>query len=419
MLDAIFQHAETTRLDKQTGAPVSANGTTISYLCPGATNLLSVAVGIGALTQTTSGTTTTVSGNIGQLITTFKNPVPDFSLKGIPVLENMDATVSVANAPGNGTGVPVTDSSTGNSSAGSAMLGSTSVSVSGATLRYQLFNKYDPKSPQFKSAFQNFSNLNQVQIQKSKITVLQACQKFIDHYQPLVDDHDTRDAEAAKFLAAADTTEIINLFNTYFFQTRQKVSSDPSFGSDLGAFVAAMNADLSLYRQIVESAKGVPALTFEYSYSNSPNQPVTHNARVIAAYQNSSGVMFSFNAAATFYGKLPSGVQTGHFRDGQAALQGDIPIAPSATGNLIDLTFAGYGQYQQAASILTVSQSDLPTGFPPGTPAFVAGTKGWIGIAQVKLTLRGPTGVQIVPVSWKWANRTDLLNKSDNTFSLG
>lgn len=420
MLDAIFQRAQDTRVDKQTGAPVSANGSTNLVSLPGATDLLSVAVASGALTETVSGATTTFAANIGQTISTLQRSSFDYSLKGLPVLQNIDVTLSLGTNPGSSQSIPVSSSSSGTSTtAGSATLAATHTTITGATVRYQFFNKFDPQSAQFKNAFQQYQSLNSVELQKSKNSVAAASQKLVSDFQSEAADTATLDLERNKFLSAKDTSQLIELFNTYFLQVRQKVSSNPSFSSDLAGFVSAMNADLSLYRTIVGSAKGVPALTMEYTYTDIPNQPPTHNARVIAAVQNSAGLMLTGNAAATFYGSLPSGTQTSSFRDFQAAAQGDIPIASQAMGNAIDLSFAGYGQYQQAASILTVTASDLPAGFPANAPAFVAGTKGWLGVGQLKLTIRGPSGVQIVPLSWKWSNRTDLFNQSNSGFQFG
>jgi hypothetical protein len=421
MFDLVFQGAQSKRIDKQTGAPATANGTTNLVSLPGATDLLSVAAASGALTQTTSGNNTTVAVNLGQILAyVTHNATFDYSLEGIPVLKNIDATVSFGSNPGNGTSVPVTSDSGGaTGTSGSTTVGTTNYSITGATARYQLFNKFDPHSSQFKTAFQKYASDHMKDIQQSKEAIAQTSNKLVSDFQAEAADTAILEAERAKFLAAGDTQSLIDTFNTYFISIRAKVLGTASFKGDLAAFGSAMNTDLGLYRQIVIAASGVPALTAEYTFSNSPNQPVTHNIRVIGGFQNDRGMMLTFNGAATFYGGLPQGAQTGHFRDFQFAGQGDFPIAPQATNNTIDLTVAGYGQYQQAASILNVSANDLPSGFPPNSAPFVAGTQGWLGVGQVKVTIRGPNGVQIVPLSWKWSNRTDLFTQSDSGFQFG
>jgi len=420
MLDTIFQRAQDARVDKQTQAPASANGTTSLVSLPGATDLISVAVASGALTQTTSGTTTTYGANIGQTIAEFsKTPTFDYSLKGIPVLQNVDATISMSTNPST-TSAPVTASSNGSAtSALTAALNSSSLSITGATARYQFYNRFDPKSSKFKSDFQQALSQNAQANSAATDLVGKTGNALANDFKAVYEDTATLDATRIKIANATTLQSVIDIFNSFFSKVRSQVLSNPKFNSDLAAAVSAMNAQLSLYRQIVSQAKGVPAITAEYTYTNAANQPETHNGRVIVGFGSTGGKMLSLNAAATFYGTLPQGTQVSRFRDFQASAQADIPIAAAATNNAIDFSVAGYGQYQQSASLLSVSASDLPSGFPANAPSFVAGTQGWLGVFQAKLTIHGPNGVQVVPVSWKWSNQTNLFSQPDNSFQFG
>lgn len=418
MLAALFQNAQGMRTDKQTGAPASANGTTNLVSLPGATDFLSVAVAAGAVSETTSGTTTTISGNLGQMLGYFKDGAEfDYSLHGVPVLQNIDATISIANFPGSGTTVPVTTS--GNAASGNATVPSGNTSVTGATARYQLFNKYDPHTPQFKNALLTYESQHQGDIQTAAQNEAKATGTLVSHFVAAAHDLQTLDQERQKFVAAQDTEDLVNLFNAYFNTVIQKASKDKTFNADLAAFVTAMQANLNEYREIVNSAKGVPALTIEYTYTNSPNQPITHNVRLIGGLQSPNGMMLTFNSAGTFYQNLPSGSTVGHFRDFQFSAQGDVPISFGGGNHAADLSFAGYGQYQSSPSLLSISASDLPSGFPTNAPALVAGTQGWLGIGQVKLSVKNSNGVEIVPISWKYSNREDVFSKSQSGFQFG
>jgi len=418
MLAALFQNAQGMRTDKQTGAPASANGTTSLVSLPGATDFLSVAVGEGTITETTSGTTTTIGGNVGQVLGYFKDGAQfDYSLHGIPVLQSIDTTVSIANFPGSSTAVPVT--APGTSTSGNATIPSSSVSVTGATARYQLFNKYDPHTSQFKNALLTYETQHQDDIKTAAQNEAKATGTLVSHFVAEAQDQQTLDQEREKFVAAQNMQELVDSFNAYFNSVIQKASKDPAFKTDLAAFVSAMQANLNEYREIVNSAKGVPALTVEYTYTNSPNQPVTHNLRLIAGLQSPSGMMLTFNSAGTFYQSLPTGTSVGHFRDFQVSAQGDIPISFGTGNHAADLSVAGYGQYQSNPSLLSVSASDLPSGFPTNAPALVSGTQGWLGIVQAKLTVNNSNGVQIVPFSWKWSSREDVFTKSQSGFQFG
>jgi hypothetical protein len=78
----------------------------------------------------------------------------------------------------------------------------------------------------------------------------------------------------AKFLTAESTQSFVDMFNTYFIGLTTKVATNSlTFKTDLASFATAMNTDLSVYRQIVNSAKGVPAVTAEYTY-RSVTEPV-------------------------------------------------------------------------------------------------------------------------------------------------
>ena len=419
MFSALFHQAEGTRTDMQSGAPASANGTTNLVSLPGAADFLSVAVGTGAVTETTSGTTTTVGANVGQVLGYFSDGAKfDYSLHGIPVLQNIDATISIANFPGSGTSVPVTTS--GSSTSGNATLPSTAVAVTGATARYQLFNKFDPHSPQFKTAFLQYVNTHQQAISKAYSDEGAAINKLLqDNFVQAANDHTTLDIARQQFAAASTVEDLVNLFNAYFIKVLQTAQKNPSFNSDLSGAVAAMSEALNEYRNSVNSAKGIPALTIEYTYTSSPNEPITHNVRLIAGMQSQGGMMLTFNSAGTFYQSQPTGTTMGHFRDFQVAAQGDIPIGFGSGNHAADLSFAGYGQYQSNPSLLTVSASDLPNGFPTNAPALVAGTQGWLGIGQIKLDIKNSSGVEFVPLSWKWSSREDVFTKSQGGFQFG
>ncbi len=85
-------------------------------------------------------------------------------------------------------------------------------------------------------------------------------------------------------------------------------------------------------------------------------------------------------------------------------------MGSSSTAPVIGL--AGYGQYQSKPTVLNITSSNVPPGvtLPANSQAFLSGTQGWLGVFQVKTTVR--VGTAQIPIAVKWSNKPDLLGKS-------
>jgi hypothetical protein len=153
-------------------------------------------------------------------------------------------------------------------------------------------------------------------------------------------------------------------------------------------------------------------LSAQYVYNKPVGQPDTHDFRLVGSgpISKGAGSTWTVNGAATLYGSVPSGAQYGRLKDAQ--FSGELDKALGSTTSAPTFSVAGYGQYQEAPSVLNITASSVPSSItlPSNAQVFLSGTQGWLGVAQVKVTLN-VAGAQI-PLAFKWSNKTNLLDKT-------
>lgn len=399
---ATFAQLESQRLDKEQGAPPSANASTNLVSKPGAPQLLSLAVQSGALTQTQNGNTTTVQANVDQLVR-FIGGTPGpliYSNSGTPFLKNVSVYATLNMSSPSSTSVPTSGSATSTAVAPTtASTQATATKLSSLTARYQFQNKYDPKSAKFQEAYaQQLTKL------VNEASLAGAFNKYFTGISP-----PTCDGYSPSDTLSDTIKKLDQCINDTIAEAESKNNVQlGDLAKAAGNLTSAAQSNAALYRQAIATAAGIP-FTFEYVYNRPQSQPDTHDFRGIFAWNAGAGIM-NANVAASIYGsQRPANATYGMFRDAQASFEFDRSFSSSV--NSPSWSIAGYGQWQNSPSVIILSPSSVPSGItlPSNAQSFIAGTKGWLAVVQAKITLK--IGTAQVPIAAKWSNKTQLLDK--------
>jgi hypothetical protein len=428
VFDNVVNAWERARVDKQVGTSANGTGTTDLVSRPSTPELLGVAVQLGALTQTVSGSTSTFNANAyGAYHAIVGQPAiclvcADSVWKNLNFSASFDlsrqatkqvATSGVANA----TTPPV----------GMVQLPQSSRQLSSVTARYDIYNPLDPRSKEFKkawsTAFQNH--------QKDLVNAAKDLDKALsDIFKPLIADkalgllRDQYKSAIMKDAIANDVAQLKKDFEDYFKDLSNLAYKDiPDLDQKLAAAAAAYARYSQINYDAVQEARGKPQFTAEYTYNHPVSQPDTHDLKLIYGYtpKSTTGVLFTLNLTGSVYGgSIPAGVKYGRMRDFQFASQLDLPLGDVIT-HRATLTLAGYVQYQFDPSVLNIGSGNLVPGTSitlPKDAQVLLGTKGTLGIMQAKVTVNTKAGVSI-PIAVSWANKTDLLNATDVRGHIG
>jgi hypothetical protein len=423
-----LQDAGQARPDRQLGTNANQSGTTSLVSKAGSAELLSLALDAGALTQSVKGTTATLGTNGDQLFRLITGNDPDctvtcsslgwFENKVLNPI-NIAATINLAQQ--STTATPTTGQASGTSpvAVDNAAIPTGAAKLAGITAKYQIMNKFDPKSEKFKTAWKE-----QVTSLAGNVKTIgddtDAVRKALTAHTPFSESQATQDAlfqpveNQLVQAAASDPTgqKLIEAFDAYW---NHLVTSDITGDATLASSVAKVTQDRAVYReawfQALDDTVG-NLLTFEYDYNRPLNQPETHDFKIIYAYSFKSAGMLTFNGATSVYGgELPAGAKYGRLRYGQVSGEYDRTLTGKNKAIQTQLTLAGYWQYQPNPSVLNIPAGTVAPGttipLPNGTQEFV-GTAGSLWLTQAKLTIKAAGGITI-PIGVSWSNKTDLL----------
>jgi len=434
---------EARRIDRQFGESAAGGATTSLVSKTGIPELFGAALENGALSRSNQGTVATFRLQAHGVYSLFKpdagpctvlNPVCDtptgFALRGI------SGSVSIDNNPATNTTTSATTTEPGKSNPVTTLLSQATGGgrFSGASLRYELLSRQNIESKQsIKDFIKTYDGLADVR------------KNFLASWVDFLD----KDEENPKIQIAWDK------FNQMYSQDwlKSNVLNDPDPTSAFethysnaldvlwGVLDNGSDARQELWKDVLEnnsiyvnkinqafaSLLLKPKLTVEYTHASPQNLSPTSNIRLLGDFklgkiqpvdgQVNSGdynSLLTFNAAFTFYEKVPTGLTTGRWRDAQASLQFDRKLGPATSLNRPTLSLSAYYQYQINNAILEFDKNSLA----PGTliqlvkpAAEVLNTTGHIGILQSKLTFRLTDTISI-PLAISWSNRTELIKAS-------
>lgn len=197
-------------------------------------------------------------------------------------------------------------------------------------------------------------------------------------------------------------------------------SVDANFGAKIVRLRRTF-ANYSLKQDELVRMAQTHKLSLEYSNLHPLGEPTRSNLRFIYSHQPTQApAIITLNAAVSFYnGSSP--LVSSRLRDVQVSGQLDRRLGDIAGFGNVVLTLAGYYQWMKDDALILIESGDTTPGpgIPlPGSAATLLGTKGSIGVGQIKVSL--PLGGTIkIPLSVTWATRTELINEQDVRGQIG
>jgi hypothetical protein len=200
----------------------------------------------------------------------------------------------------------------------------------------------------------------------------------------------------------------------------QLIQSALTYAGALGAFGSA---ERSFYKAQLSG----PVLTFEYNENRPNSQPPNSVFRLIYSQSGASlrNWTLTANGAASIYDSTPSNSIPGasRLRDIQFGFEGDHDLPKWGVLGTPTFSAAYYFQNQTSPAILNVTPSSPLSGITflglsaNATQAFAK--KGTISLGQVKLTLgQSKSGLRI-PLAITISNRTELITASKLGAQIG
>jgi hypothetical protein len=279
--------------------------------------------------------------------------------------------------------------------------------------RFDLINRRDPRHPSWFPVWQQFAAAEPGS----------ALAKSVEQLSELLDD----DAYSNLIERTADELVDPNRSDTQAVLIKHFAQVAAMLPKAEMAHVVDLYVDyLKSQRSVYDNIANSPILTIEYALNRSPfATSVDPNASGIAANPTSVGPDLSTirliygqrfagrseltaNVSMSMFNQLRAGMR-GNIRDYQAGAKLDIPLPRLQNIGSGILTFSGlYSRLRQQ-----------PLGVPLQINGVNVDNTGNIGIFQAKLTIpMGSSGLQI-PLSFSYANRTELILEKDVRAHIG
>lgn len=435
---------EVKTMSQQTGSSSGTGGSTNLTSKGIAAKFLSVASEYGALTESTSGQTTTVNGTLaGVPVALMKKGIaeecstkllaatPCFNHKVVDYLSRISYSLSYDTSQ---SGQTISGTAVGSSSGTTQEVTATGTSHSINAVSGKWVIIQGTSSPtDIQSALSKLVKGQPTPAQKASEAaaflqekeLVEAPAKFAqwqsDGAQTLVAD---MAADSTGKKAIADWVKM----GTSFVQTLDStltpdINGIEAANSDVIKNAIQLAIDYSAYLGVEEDAAiavAKPAyLTFEYDENRPANQPTNSVFRGILQHKIGQQASITINGAISIYDSAPSSSIPGasRLRDAQFAMQADEPFSLNTgfTGKVgMTLSEAFYFQDQTSPAILNVNPGSPVNGVSftglPANATQIFAQKGNIGIGQIKLSIGTGSNLK-VPLSVTYSNRTELIVK--------
>ncbi|SRR6266516_1018126 len=379
--------AEEVKSDKQTGSSQGSGASTSLVTKAGIPAVFGFAVENGALTRTDSKTGITFSGT----------PVGIFEAlakKGfIESYQNDDSfdrflrnfSFKVSFDPNRGS-TPGTFTGSGQQ-------------ISGYSLRYKLIDQRDPRDKKYTSQWSRL-----VETRAVPVTATLA-RFFTKLYLSPTPDFVAWRQETEGAVASAAPAEVETVLVRQLEKLR-KVDLGIEVNNLISTFSTQFDSFLKSRDDILNQVNAGWSSTIEYNNERRPALPSLSNIRFIAEKGAYGGSLdLTANASLTFLNAKIPGTKTNTLRDFRFAGQLDVPLGNVATTGKFFLSFAGL--YERLVDDETLSN---------GT---VMAPKGDIATGQVKLTIPVRGTAFKIPLSFSFANRTELIKEKHVKGSFG
>lgn len=389
--------AEEERVDKQVGSDASSSGSTSLVSKGSVPSIFGFAVDTGALLKSTSGSTITFRGNLAGaakavagkgFISGYDEDSPAARL-----LRKVSFSLSYDPSRGDEAGV----------------FTGTRQQLSGYSVRFDIYNKRDPRDSRYKRDWNNFlanqSNALSAQIQASLTRMTRIIQgansSTIEWNDPELQ---AWFAAAAAAVRDADAADVETVLRAQLNDIPKELSGDTS--AELESFNTRFRPWLEGREAILEKVAKASIITFEYLNDRPLNEPTLSTFKLIAETGLQRWLDLTFNGSLTMFNRRPA-ADTDRVRDFQFGLQLDAQLGEMGMGfGKPTLSFAG--RYERLMANMAAS-----------TGVTTPDTAGNIGVGQIKFTLPIKNSGIKIPFSFSFANRTELVKESEVRGNFG
>jgi len=411
-------------VEKQAGSSVSSSGSTNPIAKNFASSLFSVANEYGALTSSTTGQTTTLSGSLDQLFDPFAGGLNGMAAEcAVEIVQravcvnskflnflgriNYSASLDLSQPS------TVTGTATGQASGGTQQVtgtqGGNNFSLSQFTAKILIFGG-KPSMGDLQTAGAS-KGLGSDVVTKWKTVGQLINAKNSDEFAKW------EDTTAKQVLnAQADEVQGLMMARTALLPDILVKGNDLTTVIDavLGYAEAIAKGSVT-ERQIFDKAMwSKPLLSAEYDFNTPANQPTNSTFRVIYG-QSVKSLKITANGAVSLYDSQPSSSIPGasRLRDAQFGAEGDCSLPKLQKLDSSQLSLAYYFQDQTSPAILNVTPSSPLTGISftglSSSATQVFTQTGHIHLGQIKLTLGNSSSGFSLPISVTASNRTELV----------
>jgi len=378
-LSGLMVAAEESRTDEQIGGGSGARGTTTLVSKGSVPAILGFAVENGALTQSTSGTTITFTGNPVGIARALQNKgfveTTGFPDAGLEKLSHLSFSVSF-------------DASRGVSS---PTFTADRQQLSEYRLRAELINHRDPRRSALWKSIPALTPLSAQQA--SWIRTAERSPAFQEWLAPL--QRRVADLSEPSFIRDA----ILEAVSTFPFATL-----DADTTTALGDFGQAVRTFEQQRTGLLDRVRHGLLITFEYANNRQVDDTSTSTLNFIVE-KGRGGTDFTFNASSDLVNGTLTPLMPDRMRDVQLSAQLDVPLLRRADTGLFLFSISGKYQYLKRDPAFGVSTLATPSAS--------------LAVAQMKFTIPMGTSGTKIPLSISFANRTELINEHEIRGNIG
>jgi hypothetical protein len=385
--------AENERVDKQAGSSASSSGSTSLVSKGSVPGILGFATDSGAFLKSISGSTVTFRGNVTGVAK---------ALAGKGFISGYDEDSPAARFFRR-TSFSFSFDATRGSSPG--IFTGDKQQISNYSFRMDLYNKRDGRDSRYKQAWDDFlSNQSEALVAQTQTSLLALANPSTNTWNDAALQDWYVLADSA--IRAADGLDQVDAV------LREQLKKAPTnlaatTVAELRSFDKKFKAWLDTRETILDKIATAPIVTFEYINDRPENASSLSTFNLIAEGGFGPRLDLTFNGSITVFNKRSPVAGQGRVRDFQFATQLDVPFGEIGGGiGKPVLSFAG--RYESL-------QEDATTAGGIVAP----NTKGGIGVGQIKFTIPVKnTGIRI-PLSFSFANRTELIKEKEVRGNFG
>lgn len=385
--------AENERVDKQGGSDASSSGSTSLVSKGSVPTILGFAVDTGALLKSTNGSTITFRGNVAGLAK---------ALAGKGFISGYDEDSPTTRFLRRTSFSFSFDPTRGNQS---EVFTGNKQQISNYSFRMDLYNKRDAREPRYKKDWDTFlANQSQALVAQidSSLRVLTdpSNNTWTD---PVLQDWYVLADSAVRGADGLDQIDAV--LREQLNKAPGKLA--PTTLAELRSFDKRFKDWLDERENILDKIAKAPIVTFEYINDRPLNTASTSKFNFIGEGGFGPRLDLTFNGSVTMFNKQPAAAGQGRVRDFQFAGQFDAPLGEIGLGlGKPVLSFAG--RYERL-------MSDATTAIGTTAP----NTKGAIGVGQIKFTIPVKNSGIKIPISFSFANRTELIKEKEVRGNFG